>query len=199
MPYQELINEVAKMAGLTFQELFTEYRTNFQGAAAMKAYHLSLVPEADRPKVEELYEICHASSANPELLDGSVEVLEMVKARGCRVMLWSKGEKAFQLAKLEKRGLAPYFDDILVTTAKGRREAVVETLLPATGGAPWVMVGDSYEQDIVPALDFASRLFWIQGGRANALARPERWDPHPNMVPIGHISDLLAMLKRGEI
>lgn len=195
MPYQELINEVAKMAGRTFTELFTEYRTNFQGAAAMKAYHLSLVPEAERSKVEELYEICHASSANPDLLEGSVEVLQLLRNRGCRILLWSKGDRAFQVAKLVKLGLAPYFDDVLVTTAKGRTEAVIEHLLPAVGDSTWAMVGDSFEQDILPSLHFADRLFWIQGGRANALARPESWEPHPNLVPVAHISAVLALLQ----
>lgn len=197
MPYQEVIAAVAEMAGLQFKDLFAEYRQNFQGAAAMQRYHESLVPEADRPRVAALYEEAHASSANPELLDGSIAALEAVRSRGCRVLLWSKGDRDFQLAKLKRKGLADYFDDVIVSTAKGRPEAVVEMLLPAVDG-PWAMVGDSYEQDIVPALPYATRAYWIQGGRANALARPETWAEHPKLVPIAHISELAAMLAGGE-
>lgn len=194
MPLQHVIAEVAKLSGRAFEELFQEYRTQFQGVEAMREYHRSLVPQDQAEKVDELYAAWEASHAQPELLKGAKELLGLLKERGKRLILWSKGTPVQQEQKAREVGLYDFFDSRLVSHEKGRHEAVERWLLPAVEG-PWAMVGDSYEQDILPALDYASVVYWIYGGWANRIAGPKQWEPHPRMKRIGHVQELLAEFK----
>src|SRR5690606_11849202 len=92
-------------------------------------------------------------------------------------------------------GVYDFFDARLVSHEKGRHEAVERWLVPAVKG-PWAMVGDSYEQDVLPALDHAAVVYWIHGGWANRIAGPKTWAAHPKMRRIGHIRELLMELER---
>ena len=67
-------------------------------------------------------------------------------------------------------GVYDFFDARLVSHEKGRHEACGALLVPVVKG-PWAMVGDSYEQDVLPALDHAAVVvYWIHGGWANRIA-----------------------------
>ena len=195
MPLQHVIREVANLSGRSFEELFRHYRTEFQGVEAMMAYHKSLVRPDQEAEVEALYQAWEASHAAPELLEGAKEVLGLLKARGKRLILWSKGTPEQQERKARQVGLYDFFDRRLVSPGKGRVDTVERLLLPEVEGA-WAMVGDSYEQDALPALPFAEVVFWICGGWANRIAGPKAWEPHPKLRRIGHIRDLLAILNR---
>lgn len=193
MPLQHIIYEVARMSGRSFDDLFRQYRTDFQGLEAMKTYHKSLVAPHHVERVDALYSDWEASHAAPELLEGALETLSLLKERGKRLILWSKGTPAQQEQKARLVGLYDFFDRRLVSHNKGRAEAVEEFLLPEVEGA-WAMVGDSYEQDALPALPHAKVVYWIHGGWANRIAGPKSWQPHPKLKRIAHIRDLLAEL-----
>lgn len=193
MPLQHVIAEVAKLSGRPFEDLFREYRTQFQGVEAMRAYHKSLVPQERAAEVDKLYAAWEASHADPELLEGAKEALTLLKGQGRRLVLWSKGTPLQQEQKARRVGLYDLFDVRLVSHEKGRHEAVERMLVPAVEG-PWAMVGDSYEQDVLPALDHAAVVYWIHGGWANRIAGPRVWKPHPQMKRIGHIRELWAVL-----
>ena len=85
-------------------------------------------------------------------------------------------------------GLYDFFDRRLVSPARGgwNRGAAP---LPEVEGA-WAMVGDSYEQDALPALPLQKWSIWICGGWANRIAGPKAWEPHPKLRRIGHIREL---------
>jgi|GEM_PF-1540575 haloacid dehalogenase superfamily, subfamily IA, variant 1 with third motif having Dx(3-4)D or Dx(3-4)E len=195
MPLQHVIAEVARLSGRPFEELFREYRTQFQGLDAMRAYHRSLVPQDQAEEVDALYAAWQASHAKPELLEGARELLSLLKRQGKRLILWSKGTPAQQEEKTRRVGVYDFFDARLVSHEKGRHEAVERWLVPAVKG-PWAMVGDSYEQDVLPALDHAAVVYWIHGGWANRIAGPKTRAAHPKMRRIGHIRELLMELER---
>lgn len=192
MPLQHVIKKVADMSGRPFETLFEEYRTNYTGVAAMKKYHQSLVAAEDHSTIDALYAEWEASQTAPQLLDGARELLESLKSSGRRLVLWSKGSPQQQENKLRAVGLYELFDERLVTTAKGRPETVEQRLLPAVQGR-WAMVGDSYEQDVLPALPFAHVVYWIYGGWANSLAAPKSWEPHERLQRIADIGELHLM------
>lgn len=194
MPLQFVIKKVAEMSGHSFQTLFKQYRTNFEGVEAMKKFHKSLVAEEDHPAVDTLYEDWEKSHAAPVLEDGARQLLESLRREGRRIVLWSKGHPEQQVRKLRAVGLDALFDERLVTTQKGRQETVEQKLLPAVKGR-WAMIGDSYEQDILPALPFAHVVYWIHGGWANELAAPASWESHERLQRIANIGELNELMQ----
>lgn len=87
----------------------------------------------------------------PQILDGVPETLVYLKGRH-RLILLSKGEPAEQAAKVERSGLAKYFDAIEIVSEKDlpTYERVVRQFKIVKSHG-W-MVGNSPRSDINPAL-----------------------------------------------
>lgn len=87
-----------------------------------------------------------------DLLPGVTETLDYLKARH-RLLLFTKGEPEEQRLKVQRSGLAPRFDQVVVT--KEKDVAAYRALLrehDVDAGQAW-MVGNSPRSDINPALE----------------------------------------------
>lgn len=85
------------------------------------------------------------------LLDGVAETLERLSRR-CRLFLLTKGDPEVQRGKVERSGLASYFEEIHIVPEKGPE--VLRDLLARHNLDPartW-MVGNSPRSDVNPAL-----------------------------------------------
>ena len=87
------------------------------------------------------------------LVPGAMETLEWLRAQGVRLGMITNGSAAGQRAKIERFGLAPYFESILVEGESGLGkphcevyEAVLGTL--ACDAAQVWSVGDNLEWDV---------------------------------------------------
>ncbi len=90
--------------------------------------------------------------AELDLLPGVVQTLDYLTARH-RLLLFTKGEAEEQRLKVQRSGLAPRFDQVVVTKEKdvaAYRELIREHGVDA--GQAW-MVGNSPRSDINPALE----------------------------------------------
>lgn len=203
MPYQELLDRVATVVGTKYQELLGRYldKKIWQGVEPEKEYHLSLAKseeekEAIRKDYEEFYEGSIALKGMPGIVPGAKSVLMRLRDRGDRLICWTRGEESLQKKILAQAGLDSFFEEILIVSHKNR-ETVNSTLLPAVGEFPFIMVGDSYQQDIEPVLLHALASFWVKDAPANRYGTLKFID-NPNVFTISNVSDINKYLDVSE-
>ena len=95
-----------------------------------------------------------------DLLPDVADTLDYLAARH-RLLLFTKGEEEEQRLKVQRSGLAPHFDQVVVAKEKdvaAYRRLIREQDLDA--GEAW-MVGNSPRSDINPALDAGLRAVFI--------------------------------------
>jgi putative hydrolase of the HAD superfamily len=124
-------------------------------------------------------------------IDGMGESLAAVSARH-RVGLLTNGPSDLQRLKLDQAGLADAFEVVVVSgeTGVGKPSpAVFEVVLDGLDALPAdaVMVGDSWERDIVGALGAGIEAFWISAGRPAPAE-------HPRVTVIDSVRDLEGLL-----
>ena len=102
------------------------------------------------------------------LFPGAIETIEWFRARGIRLGMATNGSAAGQRAKIERFGVAPYFERIIVEgefgLGKPHRE-VYEALFAALGAEPaktW-SVGDNLEFDVGGPQAFGAFGIWVDG------------------------------------
>jgi putative hydrolase of the HAD superfamily len=127
------------------------------------------------------------------LLPRAIETLEHFRSRGLRLGMATNGSAVGQRAKIERFGLAPYFERIIVEeefgVGKPHRE-VYEALFEALGASPkktW-SVGDNLEWDIGGPQAFGAYGIWIDV-RGDGL--PEGADVKPDRI-IRSVAELTA-------
>lgn len=100
------------------------------------------------------------------LFEGAIETLEWLRAQDVRLGLMTNGGAAPQRAKVERFGLARYFEHIVIEGEFGcgkpdRR--VFEDLLSALGVEPdeaWA-IGDNLHADVFGAMDMGIHGIWL--------------------------------------
>lgn len=117
------------------------------------------------------------------LVEGAIETLEWFRSRGVRLGMATNGSAGGQRAKIERFGLAPYFDRIIVEgefgAGKPERE-VYEALFAFLGVASektW-SVGDNLEWDVGAPQSLGAFGIWVDVRRsglpAGSPVRPDR-------------------------
>jgi putative hydrolase of the HAD superfamily len=101
-----------------------------------------------------------------EPLDGAIETVRWLRDRGCRLALLTNGDGRAQRSKIDRFGLAPMFDHILIEGELGygkpdRRvyEAALAKLEVAPGDV-W-MAGDNLEWDVIAPQRLGIFGIWI--------------------------------------
>jgi len=117
------------------------------------------------------------------LFPGAIETIEWLRRHGIRLGMATNGSAVGQRAKIERFGLAQYFDRIVVEGEFGRgkphREVYEElfTSLAAHPGKMW-SVGDNLEWDVGAPQSFGVYGIWVDGAGgglpAGATVRPDR-------------------------
>jgi putative hydrolase of the HAD superfamily len=114
---------------------------------------------------------------------GAIQVLRTYRFRGVRTALLTNGSGLFQRRKVERFGLEPLLDVILIEGELGFGKPDVrvfrralESLEVAPGDA-W-MAGDNLTADVVPAQRLGLRTIWVdwagRGLPADAPVQPDR-------------------------
>ncbi|HUF53068.1 MAG TPA: HAD family hydrolase [Dehalococcoidia bacterium] len=100
------------------------------------------------------------------LFPGAVAALEHLRSQGVRLGMMTNGAGVAQRAKIERFGLAPYFDHIVIEgelgTGKPDRR-VYDTLLSALSCEPadtWA-IGDNLEFDVLAPMQLGIHGIWI--------------------------------------
>lgn len=117
------------------------------------------------------------------LVEGAIETIEWFRSHGVRLGMATNGSAAGQRAKIERFGLAPYFDRIIVEGEFGMgkpERGVYEALFASLGSEPaktW-SVGDNLEWDVGAPQSFGAYGIWVDVRRGGlpegAPVRPDR-------------------------
>lgn len=145
------------------------------------------ITDADEQWLQQLVEPLRWDTL--DLRAGVVDTLEVLASRH-RLLLVTKGEPEEQSHKVERSGLAPFFEqvEILDTKASGEYQELIErhSLDRAT---TW-MIGNSPRSDIAPALEV--------GLGAVFIPHPETWShehaevtAHPRLLQLQEFAELL--------
>ncbi len=126
-----------------------------------------------------------------ELLPGVRETLEHLAGRH-ELTIFTKGSEAEQQAKIDRSGLAPFFDHVAIVKEKHREayQSLAERNRLHLPDA-W-MVGNSPKSDINPALAAGWNAAFIPHPRTWGLEREELRSPGPGrLLHLARFSDLL--------
>lgn len=117
------------------------------------------------------------------LVEGAIETIEWFRSRGVRLGMATNGSAEGQRAKIERFGLAPYFERIIVEGEFGAgkpQPAVYEALFVSLRAEPsntW-SVGDNLEWDVGAPQSFGAYGIWVDVRRGGlpegAPVRPVR-------------------------
>lgn len=117
------------------------------------------------------------------LLDGALETVVSLRERGCRLALVTNGAGAAQRLKIERFGLEPLFDAILIEGELGFGKPdprVYRRALDSLEAEPrdaW-MIGDNLDWDVAPPQRLGMAGIWIDrhgtGLPSDHAARPDR-------------------------
>ncbi|HET9950613.1 MAG TPA: HAD family hydrolase [Candidatus Eisenbacteria bacterium] len=115
-------------------------------------------------------------------LEGAIETVRWFRESGCRMALLTNGSAAAQTAKIERFGLAAYFDVVLIEGAVGygkpdpRIYDLALERLDAAPDAAW-MVGDNLDWDVAGPQRAGIRAVWVdRRGTGLPDAHPVRPD-----------------------
>jgi putative hydrolase of the HAD superfamily len=128
-------------------------------------------------------------SRDPQLMPGARKTLEMLRNRGIKLALLTKGDYDLQLRRVERSGLADLFDVINIVPEKppnAFRNTVAE--LKVDSRDAW-SVGNSVRSDILPAIEAGMRAVWIDAH----VWEHERFDgtfAHDQVIVVHDISQV---------
>ena len=118
-----------------------------------------------------------------EPFPGAIETLEALRARDIRLGLITNGAAQDQRAKVDRFGLAPYFDHILIEGEFGAGKPEPRVYLHVVGALSakpedTCIVGDNYEWEVLAPAALGFQTIWVdraaKGPPPNAAARPNR-------------------------
>lgn len=130
-----------------------------------------------------------------ELLPGVKETLEVLKSKGeYKLVVATKGDLLDQENKLQRSGLAPYFDHIEVMSDKTEKEYLRLLNILQIKPAEFVMIGNSLKSDIQPVLAI--------GGYGVHIPFEVMWQhevvdtfSHEHLMQVKGFAELLPILK----
>jgi putative hydrolase of the HAD superfamily len=147
---------------------FREGRLNLK--QARRIFVRDAFAKLGRPDFETADALADAFSSEREIVvrpfPGALETLGRFRESGARMVLLTNGESALQRAKIERFGLAQFFDGILIEGETGfgkpdlRAHRAALALLGAQPPQAW-MIGDDLEFDVRPAKGLGMHAAWI--------------------------------------
>jgi putative hydrolase of the HAD superfamily len=145
------------------------------------------VGDADLAAVKEF---AHAILEKPiELIEGVAETVAELSERH-DLTVFTKGDRDEQRLKIERSGLARYFEHTAIVKEKDR--AAYDRLAVERGLPPertW-MIGNSPRSDINPALAAGLNAVYVPHARTWSLEREQLPESHPRLLVIQQIRDL---------
>lgn len=123
----------------------------------------------------------HLRQERSTLFPGATDALDRLRAEGVRLGMMTNGAAAVQRAKIERFGLARYFDHIVIEGELGAGKPdrrVYDTLLSAldvTPGDAWA-IGDNLEFDVLAPMQVGLHGIWVDPRNADLDGHPGR--PH---------------------
>lgn len=168
--FADLKAAYSKVLKETTSSAFTDGKTSHEYRAdhfksTLKTLNLSLTPE----QVTEILDVYEKTlMQHLTLKPGTIPLLKSLKQQGKHVAIVTEGPQDAQQRTVAALGLEPYFDRLITTNAVGvaKVDGLFERALQTLGveGREVVMVGDSWDRDVVPAGKAGIRCVWYAEG-----------------------------------
>lgn len=203
-PHPKLLEELTLATEVEYSVLSNHYTKEFDGNEAEEEYHLSLFDEEEKKEaVRVLWKKLHDNMLNVKEIPGAKDLLESIQDRGGPLFAWTKGKRTeeIQHQRLESVGLSQFFlaGHIVSSTRKGTREGFEQDLLPGLPkGKSIVVVGDSFHQDIEPALNRENiSCVWIRWPDSDEQLSIAREIDYQNLTIVKSTQELAGLVKKG--
>jgi putative hydrolase of the HAD superfamily len=141
---------------LRFEKTFEEFRVFGIDPLEMNDYYLSVMPNQKK------------------LVDGTEDILDYLKSKGCTLCIITNGFREVQHKKLESSGLSHYFSKVFISedikSPKPSKEIFEYAIKSANAKkATSIMVGDDREVDVEGALNFGIDAVYFSIENRNAV------------------------------
>ena len=159
-----------------------------------RCYSLLQVPCTPLPEVEETLKTLrtHLTPPHTSHLSPLTPPLTSHLSPLTSLVVFTKGELLDQEHKLERSGLAPYFDHVEITSDKSEKEFLDLCRKLDIQPDELLMVGNSLKSDISPALAIGAWGVYIPFHVTWQLEHHDHFE-HERMVQIDHFSQLLTL------
>ena len=159
-----------------------------------QCYGLLQFPCTPLPEVEETLKALRTHLLSPlsSFLSPLTPPLSSFLSSLSSLVVFTKGELLDQEHKLERSGLAPYFDHVEITSDKSEKEFLDLCHKLDIQPDELLMVGNSLKSDIAPALAIGAWGVYIPFHVTWQLEHHEHFE-HERMVQIDHFSQLLTL------
>ena len=217
--YCRLLSDFADADTVSYELFKTETANMAELGYGCKAFTLSLVENAVRIsdgrisanrllQIQDLGRSLLRLAATPlpevretleqlrhSLLSPSVPASCPLPPASCPIMIvFTKGEIDDQLHKLERSGLAPYFDDVVVVADKTKEEYLRLCERYNVDICNILSVGNSFKSDVEPVLQLGGYAVHIPFKHLWAHEHTEEYS-HPHLWTISHFGELTNVLK----
>lgn len=217
--YCRLLSDFADADTVSYELFKTETANMAELGYGCKAFTLSLVENAVRIsdgrisanrllQIQDLGRSLLRLAATPlpevretleqlrhSLLSPSVPASCSLLLAPCPLMIvFTKGEIDDQLHKLERSGLAPYFDDVVVVADKTKEEYLRLCERYNVDISNLLSVGNSFKSDVEPVLQLGGYAVHIPFKHLWAHEHTEEYS-HPHLWTISHFGELTNVLK----
>lgn len=217
--YCRLLSDFADADTVSYELFKTETANMAELGYGCKAFTLSLVENAVRIsdgrisanrllQIQDLGRSLLRLAATPlpevretleqlrhSLLSPSVPASCSLPPASCPIMIvFTKGEIDDQLHKLERSGLAPYFDDVVVVADKTKEEYLRLCERYNVDISNILSVGNSFKSDVEPILQLGGYAVHIPFKHLWAHEHTEEYS-HPHLWTISHFGELTNVLK----
>jgi len=217
--YCRLLSDFADADTVSYELFKTETANMAELGYGCKAFTLSLVENAVRIsdgrisanrllQIQDLGRSLLRLAATPlpevretleqlrhSLLSPSVPASCSLPPASCPIMIvFTKGEIDDQLHKLERSGLAPYFDDVVVVADKTKEEYLRLCERYNVDISNILSVGNSFKSDVEPVLQLGGYAVHIPFKHLWAHEHTEEYS-HPHLWTISHFGELTNVLK----
>lgn len=213
--YCRLLSDFADADTVSYELFKTETANMAELGYGCKAFTLSLVENAvrisdGRISANRLLQIQDlgrsllrlAATPLPEVRETLEQLRHSLLPASCSLPLspcplmivFTKGEIDDQLHKLERSGLAPYFDDVVVVADKTKEEYLRLCERYNVDICNILSVGNSFKSDVEPVLQLGGYAVHIPFKHLWAHEHTEEYS-HPHLWTISHFGELTNVLK----
>ena len=199
-PHAKLIKDVSRIVRKPYEELFDHYARQFRDNDTEEMYHLSLCnTKEQKGEVRVRWSQLHENMDKVKPIPAAKELLEVLRSQGHKIYAFTKGKVEIQRRRLRRNGISEFFPQIVYSARKGTREGFERDLLPELPkGKPIVVVGDSFYQDIEPALSRENiSCVWIHWPDSDEPVPESSKEGYSNLHIVKSTQEFADLVKKG--
>ncbi len=146
--------------------------------------------QLDEGMAEKMVESFLTAPSKEKLLDGVMNLISFLKAKGCKICILTGGKKAHQEARIKKAGLYELVDAVFYGDEYHKPDKTFFTKSMESFGLEnpeeFIYVGNDLKFDIIPAVSLGINTYWLTNDN-NA--------ENPKSVQVANMAELLNKLK----